>query len=278
MRALVRNPHNASHLAAAGVELIPGALDDAPALSRLVAGCAAVVHAAGAVRGNSQQDFDRVNVAGTQAVLAAVAAAAPTARLLLVSSLAAREPQLSWYARSKHAAEQLLPSRADLDWLILRPPVVYGPGDREMLPVFRAMARGIATVPGSIEARTSLIHVSDLVAAMHACLDSDRVRHLTLSLDDGRPGGYSWADMAAAAEQVLSRRVRLWQVPRRLLDGLAAANSALARVSGRAPMLTPPKLRELRHPDWVVDNREITAATGWQPRIGLVQGLQSLDL
>ena len=41
-------------------------------------------------------------------------------------------------------------------------------------------------------------------------------------------------------------------------------------------MLTPAKLRELRHPDWSVDNREISALTGWQPAIKLRQGLELL--
>jgi nucleoside-diphosphate-sugar epimerase len=150
--------------------LFEGDVTNPQALQRLVADCDAVVHGAGAVRGNSQADFDRVNVAGTAAVLAAVRAQARPPRLLLVSSLAAREPQLSWYAHSKREGETLLERTSGLDWIILRPPAVYGPGDREMLPIFQSMRRGIALVPGSPEARTSLVHVEDLVAAILACL------------------------------------------------------------------------------------------------------------
>jgi nucleoside-diphosphate-sugar epimerase len=82
--------------------------------------------------------------------------------------------------------------------------------------------------------------------------------------------------MAAIAGATWSRKVRLWRIPRWLLDSVAAVNLRLARVSGRAPMLTPAKLRELRHPDWVVDNTEITAATGWKPEINLQRGLREL--
>lgn len=278
VRALVRNPAKAAALRACGAELVEGNLSDARALSQFVAGCDAVVHGAGAVRGNTQDDFDRVNVAGAAAVLAAVRGEARPVRLLVLSSLAAREPQLSWYSHSKRAGEKLLEQARDIDWVILRPPAVYGPGDREMLPIFQWMRRGIALVPGSPEARTSLIHVSDLVAAMLACLRSPSATGQTLALCDGAPNGYSWAEMADIAAQFWSRPVRLWRVPSWLLDSIAALNSGIAGITGRAPMLTPPKLRELRHEDWVVDNRAITAATGWTPRIGLQAGLATLKI
>ncbi len=239
-------------------------------------GSTAVIHAAGAVRGASRRDFDHINVRGTANVLAAVAAQPTPPRLLLLSSLAAREPGLSWYAASKRAGEELLAARPDLDWLILRPPAVYGPGDREMLPVFRAMARGIATVPGDATARTSLIHVTDLVSAIIACLESGATRHQTLTLCDGKANGYDWREMADLAAATWGRKVRLWQVPGWLLDCVAWVNLRRAGLTGHSPMLTPPKLRELRHRDWVVDNMDITRAAGWRPEITLREGLEQL--
>jgi nucleoside-diphosphate-sugar epimerase len=235
-----------------------------------------VVHAAGVVRGACQADFDRVNVDGTAAVIDSLKRRQNPPRLLLVSSLAAREPGLSWYAASKRGGEDCLREAATLDWVILRPPAVYGPGDREMLPVFKLMARGIAPVAGSAEARIALIHVADLVAAIIACLRSEKTRHRTLSPSDGRPEGYDWYQMAAIAGEVWSRQVRVWRVPDWLLDALAAVNLARSRLLGGAPMLTPTKLRELRHPDWRVDVREVTDVTGWAPEIDLRRGLEEL--
>jgi nucleoside-diphosphate-sugar epimerase len=235
-----------------------------------------VVHAAGAVRGACQADFDRVNVDGTAAVIAAIKRQDKPSRLLLVSSLAAREPRLSWYAASKRGGEDRLRAETNLDWVILRPPAVYGPGDREMLPVFKLMARGIAPVAGSADARIALIHVADLVGAIIACLQSETTRHRTLSPSDGCPEGYDWHQMAAIAGEVWSRKVRIWRIPGWLLDALAALNLARSRLLGGAPMLTPAKLRELRHPDWQVDVHELTEATGWAPQIDLRRGLEAL--
>ena len=213
---------------------------------------------------------------GSGWLLTGLTALTQTPRLLLLACQAEREPGLAWYAARKRGGEQLLQSHPKLDWLVVRPPAVYGPGDKEMLPVFKAMSRGIAPVPGQIPARISLIHVNDLVTALITCLETPATRHQVLTLCDGQENGYDWRDMANLASTVWGRTVRLWQVPARLLDWVARINVYSARLTGRAPMLTPPKLRELRHPSWVVDNRAITEMTSWQPTIDLKKGLEIL--
>jgi nucleoside-diphosphate-sugar epimerase len=275
---LVREPSRASHLLALGCELVPGDLHDSHALRQLLEGAQAVLHCAGAVRGRDYADFARTNVEGTAQLLAALPAQnAPV--LVMLSSLAAREPTLSWYSRSKSEAEQLLRDAPDsLPWSILRPPAVYGPGDRELLPLFRLASRGWLPVPGDAAARVSLIHVSDLVAAVLALLYEPGLRGATVSACDGKAGGYSWKDIAAIAQQVWARPVRVRPLPAVLLDAIAATNLWRARAFGPPPMLTPAKLRELRHRDWVVDNDVICAATGWTPTIDLAAGLRELQL
>jgi nucleoside-diphosphate-sugar epimerase len=272
----VRDPRKASPLAALGVTLVEGDLNNPSALHQLVSDCDIVIHGAGAVRGSSQQAFDQVNVTGTATLLAAIKSQPNQPRFLLLSSLAAREPGLSWYAHSKRDGEKLLEPEAGLDWVILRPPAVYGPGDKEMLPIFQWMGRGIAFVPGSTEARISLIHVNDLVDAIIACLNAIDITQKTLTLCDGKSDGYNWRELADIAGIVYGRRVRLWRVPPWLLNSISRLNVTIAGVTGGAPMLTPPKLRELRHHDWVVDNAAITAACGWTPSTGLRNGLQQL--
>ena len=278
MRILARSPMRAIELENMGASVVQGDLDNREALASLISGCNAIIHGAGVVRGNSQADFDRVNVQGTENLLAAISASGLSPRLLLLSSLVAREPNLSWYSRSKHGGEQALLRAPSLDWVILRPPAVYGPGDREMLPIFQLMRRGIALVPGSPDARISLIHVTDLVCAIIACLQSEEARGQTLSLDDGKSGGYSWREMTDIAADLWSRRVRLWRVPQGLLNSVAAINTRMAKITGHAPMLTPPKLRELRHENWVVENTRIKQATGWEPSIQLRHGLNGLKI
>jgi nucleoside-diphosphate-sugar epimerase len=256
------------------LEWIDGSLADARALETLVAGCDAVVHIAGAIRGAHYADFAAVNVDGTARLTRAVAAAAPAAHVLAISSLAARAPELSWYAASKHAAEQEI-SAAASRYTILRPPAVYGPDDPALAPVWRMLARGWLLRPGPARARFSLLHATDFAEAV-----ARLVRHgpagCVLTLHDGRSGGYDWSDVARIAAHHRGAPVRTMPVPAGLLTSAAALNLGLSRLAGRQPMLTPGKVRELSHPSWVCDNVAIRKILHWTPARRLEDELGTL--
>lgn len=274
-RALVRCPERARPLAAWVDEQVVGDIGDPAALSRLIEGSEAVVHCAGAVRGANQQAFDRVNVEGLRKLIGAAGASNRPPRILCLSSLAAREPQLSFYAASKRRSEEVLEQQGQgLDWVVLRPPAVYGPGDRELLPLFRLMARGFAPLPGPRDARFSMLYVEDLARAVLAWLEQGKVPRGVYSLHDGAVGGYSWNDVCCTVADLCQRRVHQVAMPSALLSILAQVNRGLARWSGYAPMLTPEKLRELRHSDWVCDNDALQRVLDWQPAVRLEEGLR----
>jgi 2-alkyl-3-oxoalkanoate reductase len=270
VRALVR-PTSAAAPLPAGVERVLGSLQDAESLGRLVRGARAVVHCAGAVRGASAGDFDPVNVEGVARLACATMAEPASPAIVHLSSLAARHPQLSAYAASKRAGEQALCAASA--WTVLRPPAVYGPGDRELLPLLRWMARGIAPMVGPRRGRFSLIYVDDLAEAVTRLVLMGATGRV-FELDDGQPSGYAMDDVVAAAERYRGRAIVRVSVPASLLGGLAWLNVLGARIRGGAPMLTPGKVREILHPEWTCDNTALADATGWRPRIRLDEGLR----
>lgn len=257
------------------VQWVHGSLDDTAALEQLVDGVETVIHCAGAVRGADEATFRRINVEGSARLLAAAQRQGCT-RLLLMSSLAARHPHLSWYAASKREAEERLASSAQLVVTIFRPTAVYGPGDRELRPLFETLMRGWLPMTGPPDARLSFLHVDDLVAAamtwLHHSPLGARVEG-SFELHDGHPGGYTWARIAKIGAGVRNARVRCLPIPAGVLRTLALSNLMLARGLNRSPMLTPEKLRELRHHDWTCDNSPLTRAIGWVPRITLEKAL-----
>ncbi len=272
LRLLVRPGSEARLPPLAHAELVTGSLADRDSLTRLLAGATALVHCAGAVRGADRDDFERVNVAGTQALLDA---APPTLRMLHISSLAARHPQLSDYAASKRAGElrvaTVLPPQRRV---IVRPPAVYGPGDRELRPLLDAMLRGLALIPGPRDARFSLIHVDDLAGAVACLLGGDAGWGQTHEPDDGHPGGHAWPDLQAAIAHLRGRPVRSIRIPGAVLSALGIGNALVCRLAGRAPMLTAGKARELRWPEWVAAGNASFATTGWRPAMTLETGLR----
>ena len=276
VRALYRQRIGRTLASSPGIEWLQGDLDDPDALSALVAGTDAVIHCAGTVRGARRSEFDRVNAEGAGRVARAAASLARGPRFLLMSSLAARMPELSHYAGSKWRGECAIKAASEeMRWTVLRPPAVFGPGDRELLPLFRCIASGFAPVPARTPGRFSLLHVDDLATAVLRWLAADTGYGRTFELDDGRPGGYDWDTIVTLAGRALrdGRPVRRVPIPVPLLGLAALANLGAARLLGYAPLLTPGKVREITHPDWLCDSHAFALATGWRPTIGLEPGL-----
>ena len=275
VKALVRPGSVHKLQALPGLEPVLGSLQDSDSLRRLLLDAGALVHCAGAVRGITAADFNTVNVDGVKQLVQAAHSLSSRPRILSLSSLAARAPQLSHYASSKRQGEDVLASTAeDMEWVALRPPAVYGPGDKELLPLFQWMGRGIAPVLGEADARVSLLYVEDLCSAVLRWLDAGQCRSGVYELNDTRTGGYRWDEIIATVSALRAGRIIRLPVPAMLLRSLAAMNITTARLIGYAPMLTPGKVRELRHTDWVGDNTALTAAIGWRPCISLQEGLQ----
>ncbi len=259
----------------AGVTAVPGDLDDAAGLDRLLEGADAVVHCAGLIKALSAAEFARVNTAGTARLAEAAARHQPRPHFIYVSSLAAREPELSPYAASKRGGEAALAELgAALSWSVVRPAAVYGPGDRATLAFFRQLRFGIAAVPRRKELRLSMVYVEDVVAAICALLDAPAAVGAIFEVHDHREGGYSWPEIVAAAERGIGRRVIPVPVPKAMVKAAAAVNAKGRALAGGVAMLTPEKVNEIYHPRLVSRDRTLTELTGWAPKVGMAEGFR----
>jgi nucleoside-diphosphate-sugar epimerase len=271
LRLLVRRDPIHPLLADAEMELVLGDLADPAALDRLVEGADAVVHLAGLTKALDTAGFMAANRDGSARLAAAVARQAPTARCLLVSSLAAREPGLSAYAASKRAGEDAV--RAAGDWTVLRPAVVYGPGDREGLAL-RRLARGaVAPMPLAPEPRLAMVHATDLAAAILALCTTTRPGG-SFEVCDARPEGYGLGEILALAARLLGRPPpRALPLPDALLLAAGLATDLFGRATGRPQIAGLGKMREVLHRDWRCDPARLVPAGTWAPRIPLEQGM-----
>jgi nucleoside-diphosphate-sugar epimerase len=240
VRALTRRPQEPR----AGVTWVPG---DLARVGELAQGADAAVHVAGLVSAPNLAAFRTGNVAGTEAVIAA-AQAAGVRRFVHVSSLAAREPALSDYGRSKAESEDRVMA-SGLDWTVVRPPAIFGPRDTEMRELFRMAARGLIPLPPR-GARLSVLYVRDLAHLLLALAeDASLLPHQTIEPDDGTANGWDYRDFAHALGIAVGRKVSPLPLP---AGALTVAGAAERLVRGKEAKLTRDRVRYFVHADWTV--------------------------
>jgi uncharacterized protein YbjT (DUF2867 family) len=249
------------------IEWVEGALDRPESLVKLATGADAVIHIAGLISG-SKGAFEAVNIAGTAAMIDA-ARKAKVRRFLHVSSLAAREPDLSDYGWSKARSERLV-AASGLEWTIIRPPAVYGPGDRETLELFKWARRGFMALPP--KGHFSIIHVEDLCRLILAVLDEPDTILETYEPDDGKQDGWHHRHFARTLGRILGKRTATLSLPRPVFRWASRLDRLVRRDQAK---LTADRVRYFCHPDWVVTAAKRPPAALWEPRIKTPAGLKS---
>jgi nucleoside-diphosphate-sugar epimerase len=212
------------------------------ALTHAFDGAEAVIHLAGIVSALHRAAYSAVNVEGARAV--ALAAGAVSARLVHISSLAAAGPAAAGsprgeddvpsprtpYGCSKLEGEQAVMATPGLRWIILRPSVVYGPGDRAMLPLFKFAERGWLPLVGRADAAYTFVHVDDVVRAIGAAIDTP-VRNEVLFV--GHPRPVTARQILEAVRLAVGRPATIVAVPQAITHLAAAVCDVAGRMVGR---------------------------------------------
>ena len=251
-----------------GVAWVEGSLTDIASLETLCRDAEAVIHVAGLTNAPDPTAFEAANVDGTANVIAAMKTGR-CKRLVLVSSLSAREPGLSAYGASKAKAEALVQA-SGLDWTIVRPPGVYGPRDIDYLEMFRSAKWGFVPLPP--RGASSIIHVDDLARLLLDLVDASPalVRRQIFEPDDGREGGWAHKELAHAIGQAVGRRVLAPHLPKPLMQAGARIDAMLR---GDRARLTPDRVGYMAHPNWVARSDRKVPAAVWQPHVDGATGL-----
>ena len=254
------------------LRLVQGDLQNGAALDDLTNGADVVIHVAGATGALRHSDFFVANEKGSRAI-AEAAARNGVKRFVHISSLAAREPELSIYGASKRAGEAAVETlKAKMSVVILRPPAVYGPGDRGTLPLLRSLTQSFAVIPSSRMSRFSLIYVDDLARIIVEAAGTKRAG--VVELDDGQRQGHDWRELAQIASVSEQKSVMPIFLPKLVAMSVAVIVEAIGRTTGRLPFVSPDKIKQLYHGNWV------SRGEGWPLKepVGFAQGLsKTLD-
>jgi nucleoside-diphosphate-sugar epimerase len=285
---LLRPTSNRQFLAAhlGTIQLCLGSISDRESLASALAGVTHVVHCADSTKTFAAEEFDRVNHLGTRQVLAAAnQRPGQVQRLLYISSLAAvgpaspdapaREEDLprpvSDYGQSKLAAELAIKQECRAEYVILRPPGVYGPRDSEFLRLFKAVRAHFRPDFGRGSRAFSLVFVRDLAEAVLACLTHPAAAGKTYHVAFAQP-----TSVRALSEEV-ARQMGVWTVglplPVQVLWPICLCQELWSRATGRASVLNRQKYAELKAPGWVCDTRRLERELGFACGTSLRQGI-----
>ncbi|HWR00297.1 MAG TPA: NAD-dependent epimerase/dehydratase family protein [Chlorobaculum sp.] len=274
----------------AGVQEFQADYRDSDALGRAVKGVRAIIHLAGVTRAADEVGFFDGNVLPVENLLEAVRKRNPDLeRFLLVSSLAAAGPSsssypgiresdqpnpVSAYGRSKLLGEEAaLRHAGNVPVTIVRPPAVYGPGDKDILEAFGMMKKGYLVAAGSAKRqRFSMIHVDDLVEGILLALHSEAAAGGTYFIS--APRAYGWDEVIAAARPVLGfgRLLRI-SLPDPLVFGLGAVIGAAAGITGKNALINMDKANELVQDYWVCSPEKAERELGFVARTTLTEGI-----
>jgi dihydroflavonol-4-reductase len=278
----VRRASNTRWIPTDRVEIVRGDVGTPSTLPEALRDVDTVFHLAAVTSARDRAEYARINAGGTQAVIDAMQATAPTAMLVLCSSQSAAGPSregrpiteadpphpIGPYGDSKLAAEQLVIA-SDLRHIIIRPPAVYGPRDVDILFAFRLASAGIAVRVSSRGQKLSMVHVRDLAAGLVQAASAEHARGVYYMSG----GTYAWEEIVSGIGVAVGRRARVIVLPRPLVTAAAWGNRLIARAIHAKPLLTPERVLDMVQPDWSCDDSRARRELGYASSIPLDEGL-----
>jgi len=269
VRALARDPRRLKRVGQ--IDAIEGSLENDRALEELARGVDAVLHLAGETHAKTEQDYTRINVDGARR--AALAAAKAGARFVHASSLSARQPGASPYARSKYDSEKAVAAASGKNaWLALRLPAIYGPGDLVTLPYFKLLKSGFAFEPATqAPARASILYVEDAASALIAAATQGAPGKV-YDVGDDAPDGRAWSEIGQTLGEIIGSNPRALKIPKPAVALLHEGVRATESIFGMSPSVRQGQVNELFHPDWVAREALFNAETGWAAATPLKEG------
>jgi nucleoside-diphosphate-sugar epimerase len=260
IRAMVRPGSSVEPLRQRGAELYVGDLREPESLPGAFGDADTVYHLGAVTAARTEAEYRQANADGTRALIAALLAANPRPRrLVYLSSYAAGGPgthrscheasaPLTAYGRTKLSGEQAVLEAEGIEIVVIRAPVVYGPGDRALLPLFRLIRWGLAPAPGGGDRKLHLVFAPDLAAALRRAADAPAGAFAVAD-----PVEHGWREVSRIIGRRLGRRPLPVPLPAPLVRAAAAITESTGRLAGRAVPFNREKAEEMLASAWIHD-------------------------
>jgi dihydroflavonol-4-reductase len=287
VRCLVRKRSERTWLRGLDVEFHEGDLRDPASLEAAVSGMDWIFHLAGCTKASNREAFFAANAEGTGQLLSAAEKAGDRLRrFVYVSSIAAAGPDsgerplneddpprpVTWYGASKLEGERSAGSFRDrIPVTVIRPPVVFGPRDTDVLHFFRSVKNGFIPAVGGRDSWAGFVYVEDLVLGLIAAADAEAAAGRTYYL--ATEGAMSWTEFGRVIGRRLGRKTVRVPVPKPLLFGLLLFHEAAGRLRGRTGILNLQKYPEYSNRFWRCDASRAEREFGYRPAVPMAEAV-----
>ncbi len=281
IRCLVRSQPR--WLADLDIVQVNGSLNDNELIREALYGIDHIFHVGAMTRARTWHTFYEANVTSTLNLIRA-ATLASISKVCVISSLAVagktdqliadestRCDPISLYGKSKLKMEQALKS-FDLPMVIVRPPVVYGPRDKDLLTFFAAVNRGICVMPKN-DPGVTLVYVKDLVRGIIESIESNQTNGHIYYIGS-KNATTTWKTLQHSAESALKKKSRMIHLPRPWIMPLGTVSEFVGAFTGKYPPLNREKAREILHATKQCSSAKAFEDFGYESAIQLDQGIE----
>lgn len=285
---LLRKTSNREYLKCTNAEIVIGDLNNSRLLNELVRDKNYVFHLAAVIESDNQELYHKTNVLGTKYLAEACRDSSENLnKFVFISSIAASGPSkkgvlkteddecrpINEYGRSKLEAENIIREvLKNIPYVIIRPPNVYGPREKELLHAIEVIKKHIKPLLGNGDRQTSLIYVGDLVRAIRMAAENPTAVYKTYFITDGNT--YSWRSITDLIIKELEIKSPFIPIPYPVLL-LAGIFSAIAsKILKKAPAITIQRIKNVRKNYYIYDSSRAYKELGFLPEISLEEGIK----
>ncbi len=283
VRVLIRKTSNLRWIRHLSLEYWTGELTMPETLNGIGDGVDVVFHCAAVLKGFRREDYMEGNLDATVNLVEALRESG-IKRFVFISSQSAAGPSskpinestpekpISFYGESKLLAEKFIKERSGLEYTIIRPSVVYGPRDKELLFYFRSLRKGYALLAGNPEV-VKFVYVGDLVDAILKAATSTVAANKTYFVcgDENLSARELLSEIATA---VGTRNPKILQFPCQVALPVVSFVATISSLLGRVSMVNPDKVRELCQEAWNCSNELAKRELKFTPSMPLREGLR----
>ncbi|MFN3562107.1 MAG: NAD-dependent epimerase/dehydratase family protein [Chloroherpetonaceae bacterium] len=289
VRILARSSSLSESLKEKEIEVVKGNYADIESLKKAVKGVDGIYHVAGVTKALNEKTYIEGNVTATENLLKATLEVNPTVkRFLHVSSGAAAGPSpsaeqpidetappkpVTLYGKTKLQAEEVCKRFFDkLPITIVRPCIIYGERDKDLLEHFKTVKSGIIPIFGATEKKYDYLYVKDLIDGMIAAAESEKTKGEIYFLS-GK--AHSWQEVGEAAKKALGKSFAIKLVlPDWLSATVAAVVEDVNKAQGKISILNRDRARDGKERFWTFSTKKAQRDFNFAQKTSLEEGFR----